>query len=193
MVRHTSKEAAQTREGLRQNYDSIANEPDTWFFVAGNLGHSARILQEHHVVDLLDVSDPMRVRASARVEGPLLMLRGCRMECLLKALILSNGGRLGVGGRFVAPKGKAHDLLALARKAQLALERPEEFLLGYLGEFITQGRYPIGVRTPDTHRVLADGSPRGKVWSTDDEREYKALDQRVAALVSCRIRQRGAG
>lgn len=119
----------------------------------------------------------------------MLMLRACRMECLLKALYVANGNRLGVNGRFVPPKGKSHDLVTLAREANLSLTLEAECLLGYLGQFITQGRYPVGTRSPDAFRVLASGAPRSKIWSAEGEGEYKALDKRLGAEVGRRIRE----
>lgn len=173
-----------TKAALRRNFDAVANEPGIWFYVAGNLGFSAQILEQHFVLDLTKESDHERIVRSSMVEGAMFMLRGCRMECLLKALLVASGIKLGEDGRYLPPGGRAHDLLFLAHAAGLTTMSAEQALLRHLSLFIVQGRYPIAKRSPEAFSVTADGSRRSTSWGEEDEREYKRLDQRLSAEVS---------
>lgn len=179
----------ETREALRLNFDKVGNEPANWFFVAGNLGFSARILEQFFVLDMTKEPDHMRLVKSGRVVGPMLMLRGCRLECLLKALYLAQGNKLGLDGRYTSPGGAPHDLLSLSRKAGVSTTPAEDVVLEHLGLYIVQGRYPIATRAPDAFRVMADGSRRNTAWGEGDECAYKHLDQRLSTDVSRIIRE----
>lgn len=182
----------ETKEALRLNFDNVANERACWFYVAGNLGFSARILEQYFVLDMTKEPDHERIVQSGKVTASMLMLRGCRLECMLKALYVGRGNKLGLDGQYVSPGGKPHDLLSLSRKAAVSTTAAEDALLEYLSLYIVQGRYPIGKRAPDTFRVMADGSRRSTVWGEEDERAYKHLDQRLSAQVSRMIRERSA-
>ena len=59
----------------------------------------------------------------------------------------------------------------------------ESALVGYLGHFIMQGRYPMAKRAPEAYPVLADGCRRSTVWSEQDERDYHAFRPRLRAEV----------
>jgi hypothetical protein len=172
-----------TKAALSQNYDAIANEPATWLFVADNLGLSANLLEPHFPVDLTKETDHTRSVVSARIQGPILMLRGCGLECLFKALYVAKGNKLGEGGRYVSPGGKPHDLISLAQKAEFVLSPSESDLVAYLGDFIMQGRYPMMKKAPTAYSVLSDGTRRSTVWSEQDERDYHAFRPRLRAEV----------
>ncbi len=172
----------ETKAALKQNYDAIANEPATWLIVADNLGLAANLLEPHFPIDLTKETDHTRI-ISARVQGPILMLRGCGLECLFKALYVARGNKLGDGGRYVSPGGKEHDLISLAQKAAFSMSASESALVAYLGHFIMQGRYPMAKRAPDAYVVLADGTRRSSAWSEQDERDYHAFRPRLRAEV----------
>jgi hypothetical protein len=169
----------ETKAALRQNYDRIANEPGTWLFVADNLALSAHLLEPYFTPDLTQESDYERIRMTARVEGPILMLRGCGLECLLKALYVARGNKLGDDGRYVSPGGRHHDLVALAQKASFEISPSDEALLAHLGHFIMQGRYPMMQKAPEVYQTLADGSRRTRKWTGQDERDYHSLRTRL--------------
>lgn len=179
-----------TKAALRQNYDSIANKPATWLIVADNLALAARLLEPHFAIDLTKECDHDRIAVRARIHGPILMLRGCGLECLLKALYVAKGNKLGEGGRYISPGGKEHDLISLAAKASLAMSPSEKALVGYLGHYIMQGRYPMPKRAPEAHVLLADGTRRSTVWGEADEPEYHAFRKRLRSEV-VRIAQKG--
>lgn len=173
----------ETKAALRQNDDAIANEPATWLIVADNLGLTAKLLEPHFPIDLTKETDPTRIVIRARVQGPILMLRGCGLECLFKALYVAKGNKLGEGGRYVSAGGKEHDLISLAQKAAFSMSASESALVAYLGHFIMQGRYPMAKRAPDAYVVLADGTRRSTLWSEQDERDYHAFRPRLRAEV----------
>jgi hypothetical protein len=173
----------ETKEALRQNYDAIANEPATWLIVADNLGLAANLLEPHFPIDLTKETDYTRIAIRARVQGPVLMLRGCGLECLLKALYVAKGNKLGEGGRYVSPGGKEHDLISLAEKAAFSMSPSESAVAAYLGHFIMQGRFPMAKRAPEAYMVLADGSRRRTVWGEQDECDYHAFRRRLRGEV----------
>jgi hypothetical protein len=174
----------ETKAALRQNYDAIANEPAAWLFVADNLALAANRLEPDFLVDRTAESDHTRMVLSVRIQGPILLLRGCGLECLFKALYVAKGNKLGEGGQFVEPGGRPHDLVGLAKKAGFTMSAEESALVAYLSDFITWlGRYPMGKRAPDSYIVRTDGSLRGNVWREQDERDYHAFRQRLRAEV----------
>jgi len=121
------------------------------------------------------------------------MLRGCGLECLLKALYVAKGNKLGRDGRYVSPGGKDHDLINLAGKAAFSASKPEAALLGYLDDYITIGRYPVAKRAPEAYPVLADGTRRSTTWSERDERAYHSLRKRLRDEVVRIVRKEDEG
>ena len=165
----------ETREALKRNYDTSGNDPRTWLWVAGNLRTAALHLEPHFPLDFTKEVDHQRVVVAARLQGPLLMIRGCELECLLKAIYVSTGKKLAEGGVYQAPKGKPHDLVALACAAGMQPTASEGALLSYLGWYISGGRYPIGLRAPQAFHLRADGQPRSRVWGVEEDAEYQAF------------------
>jgi len=179
----------ETREALKRNYDTSGNDPLTWLWVAGNLRTAALHLEPHFPLDFTKEVDHQRIVVGARLQGPLLMLRGCELECLLKAIYVAGGRTLAEGGVYKAPKGKPHDLVALARAADLSPTAAEVALLSYLGWYISGGRYPIGLRAPQAFHLRADGQPRSRVWGVEEDAEYQAFrtDLRQKAVVASKL------
>jgi hypothetical protein len=168
-----------TKAAHRLNYDAAANQPLTWLFVADNLALAARLLEPHFPIDLMKEMDHDRIKTGARIQGPLLMLRACGLECLLKALYVAKGNKLAEGGRYLSPGGKDHDLVSLAQRAGFAMSPSETALVAYLDDYITQGRYPVAKRAPEAYPVLTDGSRRSVQWSEDDEASYEPFRKRL--------------
>ena len=70
------------------------------------------------------------------------MLYGFAAENLIKAIIVAK--KLLPVGSF--PKGfKSHNLLVLARKADLPVSQSQKHLLKRLKEFVECGKYPVGL------------------------------------------------
>ena len=84
-------------EPLAQNFDAAGNEPGAWWHIGQNLLIASDILRRECPIDLRSITDHVVIRMSAAVLGPMLMLRGCAFECLLKALYLDAGGKLAEG------------------------------------------------------------------------------------------------
>jgi hypothetical protein len=169
----------ETREQLARNFDASGNDPRTWLVVAANLRTAALILEPHFPLDFRKEPSIDRVAVGARLQGPILMLRGCELKCLLKAIYVAVGNELAKGGAYKAPRGKPHDLVALARAADLSASPEDVALLSYLGYYISGGRYPIGTRAPQSFHLRADGKPRDRVWGEEEDAEYQAFRKRV--------------
>ena len=90
-----------TREALARNFDASGNDPRTWLWVAGNLRTAAAHLEPHFPLDFRKETQHERIVVGARLQGPILMLRGCELECLLKAILKKKRFRnvLAIGGR----------------------------------------------------------------------------------------------
>src|SRR5262245_57080945 len=104
-----------TREAVKKNFDAAGNNPGVWLWTAETLRFTAKLVEPHFVAGLGPHAPLAMVAPSAKVQGPILMLRGCELECLFKALYVAHGGKLAASGQYKPPKGKPHDLLALAR------------------------------------------------------------------------------
>jgi hypothetical protein len=178
-----------TKAAHRLNYDTAANDPLAWAIVADNLVLAARLLEPHFRLDFTE-EDVDRYITGARIQGPILMLRGCGLECLLKALYVAKGNKLGRDGRYVSPGGKDHDLVNLAEKAAFSMTPSEAALVGYLDDYITIGRYPVAKRAPEAYPMLADGRRRNVQWSEHDEAGYEPLRKRLREEVVRVVRER---
>jgi hypothetical protein len=160
------------------NFDAAGNHPAAWLWIGHNLLISADLLRREHTVSPDRAPDQTAARVSAAVLGPMLMLRACAFECLLKALYLDAGGTLAEGGRYLAPKGRAHDLCALADAAGFALSEDERYFLDYLALWITQGRYPIQRAWTTNLAPHRSGRIRESNWSREDERRFTTFRDR---------------
>lgn len=170
---------AATKAQRREDYDAIANEPGDWLRDADNLSFAAEALEPCFSIDLSAELDVTLLYRRARLGRPTLMLRGCGLECLFKALFLAKGGALSKDGRYLGLGRREHDLAHLANRAAVALSSPERALVTYLGRFISRGRYPVAKRAADAYLVLTDGTRRGVMWREQDERDYHAIRLRL--------------
>jgi hypothetical protein len=165
-------------EPRAENFDAAGNHPGAWWFIGQNLLVAADVLRRECPIDCTKIADYRVIQMSARVMGSMLMLRACAFECLLKALYLDRGGRLAEGGRYMAPKGKAHDLLALADVAGFALSDDERYFMDYLGLWITQGRYPIQKDWAKNLVAERHGRKREANWDERDEAAFNLMRER---------------
>jgi hypothetical protein len=169
-------------------YDAAANAPLAWVLIADNLLMSVSYLEGVFRAGLDSKATGGIAGHSIRIMGAVLMLRGCAMECFLKALYLTSGRRLGVNGRYESPGGKSHDLACLAERVGLTLTESERFLFVCLGFWIEQGRYPV----PSSAGKRRIGRPKGFPtfavnWSTETEAAYALLLNRIREEVGKRI------
>lgn len=157
-------------------FDARGNAPAPWWWFGKNLLVAADVLKQRDLApDRFLTSDPSARRISIAVFGPMLMLRACAIECLLKAMYLDRGNPLVRNGRFQKPPARDHDLVALARLAGLSQAPEVTALLAKLQRYTTAGRYPIEKTADRTYPV--DGS--GEAWSDVDELAFTRLRARL--------------
>jgi hypothetical protein len=159
-----------------QAFDARGNAPGPWWWFGKNLLVAADVLQQHRLhSDQFLNAEPSARGTSIAVFGPMLMLRACAIECLLKAMYLDRGNTLAKGGRFQKPPARDHDLVALARLAGLPPSTELVALLAKLQTYITAGRYPIATTAERTYPDDASGD----AWSDADEGEFARLRLRL--------------
>ena len=85
-----SRDVRDTRdETLRNGYEYVINEPRAWRETATNLNRAADMIASHCRLDFpQEPTDENVAQAedTARLLGPLLLLRASAVECLLKGL-----------------------------------------------------------------------------------------------------------
>ena len=157
---------------LADTFDARGNAPGPWWWFGKNLLVAADVLHRHILDDAqFLVAEPQDRRTSIAVFGPMLMLRACAMECLLKAKYLDRGNILAKDGRLQKPPVRDHDLVALARLAGVPRSPEVTALLGKLQRYVTAGRYPIDTTSDNTYPDDATGF----AWSDGDEDEFSRL------------------
>jgi hypothetical protein len=101
---------------------------------------------------------------------PFMFLAGLGIECLLKAIRILQFQAAGKpvaaknwrGSLAIAKELKTHDLMALARAAEITLTPAEVTLLERLTDFVEwAGRYPVGVSADQT------ASEAGEYYAND--------------------------
>jgi hypothetical protein len=173
-------------EEQKARFDEAGNHPVAWAFIGENLLIAARRLEDDFAAGLGPTAPPDLSALSGRLQGPVLLLRGAAIECLLKALLVDEGKKLAVGGRYISPGGASHDLAHLASLTSLGFNDEERWLLTFLSFWINQGRYPVPARASDRDIKQLNGSPLEVNWSVEYERAYRELRQRIAVEVSRR-------
>jgi hypothetical protein len=166
---------------LSDEYEDLGNEPTVWSLFGRNLLLAADVLHERAELQQAKAGSEIGFEALA-ISGAMLMLRACAIECLLKALYLATGEALAAGGRYAAPPGRSHDLLALARAAKLSMSKDEEVLLARLSRWVTAGRYPIQTDASKTFNVPGLSSERRSGWDAPDESGFWRLRERLVAV-----------
>ncbi len=169
---------------LKETFDYALNRPRAWRDTARNLLRAAEIIAR--ACDLgfsqeLTDANVARAEHTARLLGPLLLLRASAVECILKAHYVRNGGVLAKEGRYVGPRRlKGHDLRELARASKQTLSSDEAVVVAALSDWITRGRYPLQL-TWDQHFFgrFATAAP----WSRRREAAYTGLVARLDAAL----------
>jgi len=152
-------------------FDARGNAAGPWWWFGKNLLVAADVLSQHTEVDpgrLLVAGQGRAFRTAMAILGPMLMLRACAIECLLKAVYLDGGNILAKDGRYHKPPAPDHDLVGLARLAGLSASPTVEAMLAKLQRWITAGRYPIET---SWQRSFPDDAS-GYAWSEADEGEF---------------------
>jgi hypothetical protein len=169
---------------LKDGFDWAANRPGAWRTTAANLTTAADLLARDCRLDLGQALAERDVDGAVRTFqrlGPLLLLRGCAVECLLKAHFVRTGGVLARGGRYVRPRGaKDHDLVSLATIAHVDVSEAEQRVLSKLSDWIVRGRYPLLL---DARQQFWGRLDRPPAWSEELEAAYKQLAGRLDATL----------
>ena len=173
-------------EEQKARFNEAGNHPVAWAFVGENLLFAVRPLEADFAAGLgTDAPAELSV-VSGRLQGPVLMLRGAALECLLKAVLVHEGKVLASGGRYQSPGGASHDLAHFASLTSLTFNDDERWMLKYLGFWINQGRYPVPNRASDRDIKQADGSPLESNWKREHEARYVELRHRLTHEVARR-------
>jgi hypothetical protein len=165
-----------------REYERAGDDPSAWQDSADNLLRAAAVLAERR-----EGCEPMSLAGLLRpVE---LMLKGIAIECLLKAAYVKRGNRLVEDGHYLGVRGASgHDLVQLARSAEVPMNRLETDLLRRLSHFVEYGgRYPI---PKDASALFLRRGPTGGhaaalTWSTPGDGElFDALRERLNSILS---------
>jgi hypothetical protein len=153
----------------RDAFDNKTNNPVHWWFY-GEL--------------LLDAAAELNGPGREIYLYPRLMLRGCGLECCLKALGLQRGHSLADDGRFTGHSG--HDLKVLAAQAGITLNPREAEVLTELSDWIMRGRYPVQRDWQREMRSTVDGDEAIERalsigWSDRLEAAFQRFRQRLVA------------
>jgi hypothetical protein len=178
-----------TDQAWKRQFDAIGNSATAWRLSAGSLLAAASHLahsQHAAMAETLSVGGP--VSEAHWYHEPILLLRGCGLECLLKAHGLDVGKTLVVNGEYKGPRG--HNLRKLAAWALFKTTEAERPLLDKLSLFVQRGRYPVSQSWEDGLVEGPDGA--GKVgqlfgWT------YPEDDTMLAGLVSRLVPAPNAG
>jgi hypothetical protein len=164
------------------NFDTKGNLPQPWWIVGQNLLASSDLLGRALVLDTpaaLTEQDAQAFRMDARVRGATLMLRGCAVECLLKALYVAAGNVLARDGDYIRPPGVAdHDLIRLAQAAGFLMSAAERSLLKLLSYWIKQGRYPLMANWAQRPSFSRDEKALAVNWDAECEELWSRLLER---------------
>ena len=166
-----------------RSFDTVGSLVHAWWNTGSSLLVSSDILSKEWRPERAILSSSVAGHdLTWEVHGPRLLLRAAAVECFIKAVYVSRGGSLAEGGRYKSPGGLAHDLVALAAAAGLALDDKETTLLRRLSLWIERGRYP---QPAAWERDLLD-SPQGKIlgtgWSDASEAAFACLRSRFVAI-----------
>jgi hypothetical protein len=171
-----------TEKARVANFDANGNLSATWWFIGQNLLVSSDMLSRSLLLETSESPTDEEVearRVDARIRGSTLMLRGCAVECLLKALYVDAGNALAREGEYIRPPGVVdHDLVALAKAAAFSVSPAERSLLKLLGYWIKQGRYPIMAGWSQYPRFSANEKPLAPNWDRECEGLWVHLRER---------------
>lgn len=169
-------------KALAANFDTASNQPGPWWLIGWNLLASSDILAESLILEMSNPPTAQELSArlvDAKVRGATLMLRGCAVECLLKAFYVDGGNELTKDGNFKQPEGvPSHDLVGLAKAAAFSISPDEQSLLKLLGYWIEQGRYPTMTTWSKRPEFAPPEKPLAPNWDLECESLWGQLRER---------------
>jgi hypothetical protein len=132
----------QTSKSWRRMGDHFATDPSQWAWQAGFFITGAQVCWDHYLAARESFSQGQRDSQTTREIGLARIayyLMAVATELLLKAVVLRNDPEASNRGEFYK-----HDLVLLASKGEITLERSEASLLAKLHKVLDwAGRYPI--------------------------------------------------
>lgn len=161
--------------------------PDRWISQARRLRASADLLYGAYLKDLRMFGKVRKVSSLKSLEHvmPATLLYGFALENLLKAILVQNDQSRVRNGRLAPWPGGGHDLPALAREAEVALDPVETDVLNRLSQFIKwAGRYPIPKKATEM-RLVQRATPEGFLPLPLQENEMPQYETLFARLESC--------
>jgi hypothetical protein len=126
------------------DYESYGNDYMNWVIKAEDLLIASQILEQEYMAarKRMEQQKSGVVPNEYRCLESMIYLRVLSLELYLKALILKNGEKLVVGGKFVG--NKKHSLQDEAKAAGVSLKPDEQELVSKLTTVMQfWGRYPI--------------------------------------------------
>ncbi|MGP0630275.1 hypothetical protein ACTRW9_11230 [Nitrospina sp. 32_T5] len=163
-----------------KEYEKIGNFPNAWINIAKNLLISAGILKDAFDDAVSNLKGPesnknFEIFSSTFMSH--LMLRAFALECLYKAIWLTQGNELYDNGSFKGIDGyKGHNLEKVAQGVSLYdnLNDVQKRVLSVLSQFNERGRYPVLNKPKDVQKLLG--------WCVSNH--DPAFDEIVAMLYS---------
>lgn len=140
----------------------VGNDYRNWKYIAQTLFASSEILRREHD-KVRPTLKPGPAPKETLTTWSELMLTAFGIECLIKAIWLTQGHQLARNGKYVPMLEKdGHRLEKLCRKAGIVLNQREEQALVELSDIAGSiGRYPIPSRARQTTDALG--------WSSGDD------------------------
>lgn len=143
-----------------------------------------RVISQEEIPKILDGTWPKRKQpvggALTRWSIPFMFLAGLGIECLLKAIRILQFQAAGKpiatenkrGSLALVNELKTHDLLGMAKAAEIELDQAETELLERLTDFVEwAGRYPVGVAAEQT------GNRAGAYYASDRDTVFALVDR----------------
>lgn len=148
------------KESPVEEHTRVGNDYPNWKHTAQELFAASDILKrERERVEPTLRPDPAPLEILT--SWTELMLAAFGIECLIKAIWLTQGHQLARNGKYVGMMEKeGHRLEKLCRKAGIVLNEHEEEVLTRISNIAGSiGRYPIPSRAPQTTDALWWSSP----------------------------------
>ncbi len=131
---------------LQEQFNVKAENPAIWADSARRLKHSADLIFDAYEIDLQKVDNdvsPLELN-NLEVAGAATLLFGLAIENLLKAIIITRETKTVEDGKLRDWPGNGHELILLAREANIMLDARQKDLLHRLVAFVEwAGRYPV--------------------------------------------------
>lgn len=169
-----------TEAEQKQMFDDMANNPLEWSAAANDNLVAADVIDAAMAAATSRAAQGMAAATEPvmRLSWKSRMLRAYAVECLLKAIFVKNGNKLGDGGMIIRNAFPTnHDLVEMwtvAGLTPLPAKDERRHLLEKLAQISTSlGRYPIAMRWNKPKPDLVKNSLMD--WTTSEDQKLAAL------------------